>query len=134
MIRWNAAEVMQKCDEAEEILKEALPTIERAAAVLAEIKGVDNMPQYITGPVSGAVASIQHCGSKARQDIEYVRSHVPKEEVAKCRFKGQPTSLGLEVKRIEQPRETSFSHRPHDGFVGERPVQDGTRRTPMALR
>ena len=133
MIRWNAAEVMQKCDEAEEILKEALPTIERAAAVLAEIKGVDNMPQYITGPVSGAVASIRHCGSKASQDIDYVRSQVPKEEVAKCRFKGQPTSLGLEVKRIEQPREV-FSHRPHDGFVGERPVQDGTRRTPMALR
>ena len=133
MIRWNAAEVMQKCDEAEEILKAALPTIERAAAVLAEIKGVGNMPQYITGPVSGAVASIRHCGSKASQDIDYVRSQVPKEEVAKCRFKGQPTSLGLEVKRIEQPREV-FSHRPHDGFVGERPVQDGTRRTPMALR
>jgi len=132
MIRWNAAEVMQKCDEAEEILKAALPTIERAAAVLAEIKGVDNMPQYITGPVSGAVASIRHCGSKARQDIEYVRSQVPNKEAAKCRFKGQPTSLGLEVKRIEQPIQHRDFRQP--GFVGERPIQDGTRRTQMAIR
>jgi hypothetical protein len=133
MIRWNAAEVMQRCDEAEAILKEALPTIERAAAVLAKIKGIDNMPQYITQPVSGAVGSIQNCGERAKRDIDYVRSHVPKEEVAKCRYKGKPTSLGMKVERIEKPTQHR-EFRQYTPQIEERPIKDGTRRTQLAIR
>lgn len=132
-IRWNASAVAEKCDEAEKILAPALPIIERAARVLAEIKRLDNMPQYITSPASAAEACVKSCASKAKQEIDRVRSNIPEAEVAKSRFKGQTTNLGLEVKVVPKER-VSRPSQAYSGYVGERPVQDGTRQTTLALR
>lgn len=132
-IRWNASAVAEKCDEAEKILAGAMPTIERAASVLAEIAKMENVPQYIESPAGRAESSVKHCANRARQDIDQIRSHIPAAEIAKTRFKGKTTTLGLEVKVLPKEREYRPS-RAYSGYVGTPPVQDGTRQTTLALR
>jgi hypothetical protein len=134
MIRWNASDVSDKCDEALAILAPALPIIEAAARKLEEVAKIDNLPQYIEHPASNAVASVRDCGRRARNDIDRIRGEIPPEELAKSRFKGKSTTLSLgEVKKIEKPREI-HERRAYTGYVGEPPVQDGTRQTQLALR
>lgn len=134
-IRWNAALVAEKCDEAEKILAPALPIIEHAARVLAEIGQIDNMPQYITSPASNAEACVKNCASKAKEEIDRVRRNIPEEEIAKCRFKGKATTLGLEVHVLPKVREYNTPPRRQQQYSGPEPrVQDGTRQTQLAIR
>lgn len=97
MIKWDPVQVVDKCDEAEKILAEALPIIKRAAAKLSEVGQIPGMPQYITSPVSNAVNSVENCGHRVKEDIQSVRSHVPKKELARWHFKGRATTLGLKI-------------------------------------
>jgi hypothetical protein len=97
MIKWDPVQVIDKCDEAEKILAEALPIIKRAAAKLSEVGQIPGMPQYITSPVSNAVNSVESCGHRTKEDIQSIRSHVPAKELKRWRFRGKAMTLGLKI-------------------------------------
>jgi len=127
MIKWDPVLVIDRCNEAEAILAEALPIIQRAAAKLEEVGQIQGMPQYITQPVANARASVENCGRRTKQDIEMVRSHVPKKELERWCFKGKATSLGLKVVPGTKPYQY---HPPRDTTPGF----DGTRQTSLVGR
>ncbi len=126
MIRWDPVQVIEKCDEADRILAQALPIIERAAGVLQQLGQVDGLPQYITQPVNNARASVKDCGRRAKDDIQSVRAHVPKKELERWRYKGRATTLGIEVTKTTKP----YTYVPR----GMLPRQDTTRQTSLAGR
>lgn len=127
MIKWDPVLVIERCDEAEAILAEALPIIQRAAAKLEEVGKIQGMPQYITQPVANARASVENCGRRTKQDIEMVRSHVPKKELERWRFKGKATSLGLKIVPNTRPYTYNPRGMPYQEY-------DGTRQTSLAGR
>ena len=126
MIRWDPVRVIEKCDQAERILAQALPIIERAAGILQELGQVDGLPQYITQPVANARASVANCGQRAKGDIQSVRAHVPKKELERWRYKGRATTLGIRVEKTTKP----YTYNPR----GITPQQrDDTRQTSLIL-
>lgn len=96
-IKWNAAAVIDCCDEAEAELSKAQPFIEKAARILAEVRKVDAMPQYITQPLGTAQDSVRSCYANTQRDIAFVRSRVPAGEVARTRYRGKALTLGFTV-------------------------------------
>jgi len=103
-IRWDVAAVQDCCDEADAelarakpFLDKALPHILKAIRVLANVRQVENMPQYITQPLGYAEDGIKgdyerFCKSVPGQ-IQSIRDKVPAKEAARTRFKGKRLAL-----------------------------------------
>lgn len=114
-IRWNAAAVAEKCDEAHKALAPALPIIAAAARMLAEIAALDHIPGYISQPVRNAETAVKNIAERAKGEIDKITSHIPKEEVAKSLYRGTATALGLAdvrvPRQVEVPRFKEWTRR-----------------------
>lgn len=92
-VKWDAAAVLDCCDQAEVELAKGMPHIIRAAEILRHVKDVENMPGYITQPALFAANEVTWAGDRAKQKIDRVRSSVPEKEAARARFSGRKVPL-----------------------------------------
>ncbi len=99
-IRWNAALVAEKCDEAERLLAPAIPIAERAAMALKDILEMDNIPQYMTGPAGRAEAEVKNIPDRVKREIDRIRADIPAKELAKSRYRGRAITLSITDERV----------------------------------
>ena len=99
-IRWNAALVAEKCDEAERLLAPAIPIAQRAARALKDILEMDNIPQYMRGPAGGAESAAKNVISRVKSEIDRIRADIPEKEMAKSRYRGRAVTLNIPDERV----------------------------------
>lgn len=129
-VKWDAAAVLDCCDQAEAELAKGMPHIIRAAEILRHVNDVENMPGYITQPALFAANEVKWAGDRAKQKIDGVRSRVPEKEAARARFSGRKVPL---IKVTPLPGGSGSRRADYRQQIPERRAWDGTRPIPMRL-
>ena len=129
-VKWDAAAVLDCCNQAEAELAKGMPHVIKAAEILRHVNDVENMPGYITQPALFAANEVKWAGDRAQQRIDRVRSCVPEKEAARARFQGRAVPL---IKVTTLPGGNGSRRADYRQQVPERRAWDGTSSIPMRL-
>ena len=98
-IKWKALPVKEAMDKAEEQVNLADQFLSEARRIVEEASKGDNLPEYMTQPMSNLKYDLENLVGRCRQRLDRIREHCPEDALVSERKKleyGAQETLSME--------------------------------------